>query len=447
MNDTLATFVRVDLVPLFAAGAAALSCALVGNFLVLRRESMLGDAISHAVLPGIVAAFLVADTRAGWPMFVGAAAAGIIAVLLVELVRRLGRVESGAAMGVVFPVMFAAGVVLMERAAARHVDLDASCVLYGQLETLTWDLTPDMLRAPLSSEALGRVPIEFWMLLGSLALVSAVVVLGFKELRVASFDPQLATSLGFSSRLISHALAVLVAVVTVASFKAVGSILVVAMLVCPAATARLITDRLEVQLWLSVVVSIVTAGGAYALGAFGAPAVGLPGSVNIAGSMALFAGALLAVAAVASPTHGVLARHARRRALATRVSEEDLVGTLYRAEELGTPVLAMDTLAQLMGGTDRATGAVRRAVAAGIAAREARGVTLTDAGREFGAGIIRTHRLWETYLVERAGLRADHVHDPAEVLEHARTEAGDRIDPPSTGPLDPHGHPIPDGSP
>lgn len=439
----MATFLRVDMVPLFAALAAALACALVGNFLVLRRESMLGDAISHSVLPGIVAAFLVTGSRAGLPMFVGAGIAGIVAVLLVELVRRLGRVEPGAAMGVVFSVMFAGGVVLMERAAARHVDLDADCVLYGQLETLVWPVTDEHLRTPLSADALALIPPELWMLLGSLGLVAAVVVLCFKELRVASFDPQLATSLGFSSRLIGHALAVLVAIVTVASFKAVGSILVVAMLVCPAATARMFTDRLHTQVLMSAVGAVVIAGVAYAAGAFGAPAVGLSGSVNIAGAMASVAGVILAGAVVASPTHGVIARARRRRALATRVADEDLLGTLFRAEELGTPVVAMEQLAALLGGADRSARAVQRATAAGLVAREGPGVMLTTLGRDRGAAMIRSHRLWETYLVERAGMRPDHVHDPAELLEHARTPTGAPIDPPASGPIDPHGHPIP----
>ncbi|GJM19262.1 MAG: manganese ABC transporter permease [Phycisphaeraceae bacterium] len=445
MSDAMAMFLRADLLPIVAALSAALSCALLGNFLVLRRESMLGDAISHAVLPGIVAGFLMTGSRAGLPMLLGAGAAGITAVVLVELVRRLGRVEPGAAMGVVFSVMFALGVVLMEQAAADHVDLDAGCVLYGQLESLSWWLPDDLLAAPLSSEALDLVPSEIWLLLSTLVVVVVFVLVMFKELRLASFDRQLATSLGFRPRLVSYALAIMVALVTVASFKAVGSILVVAMLVCPPAAARMLTDRLETQVILSAVIGTAVALSAYALGAWGAPAVGLSGSVNIAGMMATVGGGALALAVVASPTHGVIARARRRRSLAARVGIEDLVGSLYRSEELGSDAVAPEVLASLLGGQARAARSVQRGLAQGLVERSEGGIRLTDAGRTRGAATIRSHRLWETYLVEEVGLRPDHVHVPAETLEHVRADSGRPIGPSSSVSVDPHGHPIPGG--
>src|SRR4051812_22117411 len=135
---TAQEFLQIDLPALTAAVLACISCALVGNFLVLRRQSLLGDAISHAILPGIVAGFLVTGSRAGLPVILGALAAAVVAGVLIEAVRRLGRLDSGAAMGVVFTVMFAGGVVLIEQGAARAVDLDADCVLYGQLEAILW---------------------------------------------------------------------------------------------------------------------------------------------------------------------------------------------------------------------------------------------------------------------------------------------------------------------
>jgi len=134
-----------DLFPLAAGVLAALGCGLLGNFLVLRRLSLMGDAISHSVLPGLVIAFLVTSSRGSLAMFIGATVAGLATVVLVEAVKRLGRVESGAAMGVVFSVLFALGVLLIEVASARGVDLDADCVLHGQLETLVWFSAPDHL--------------------------------------------------------------------------------------------------------------------------------------------------------------------------------------------------------------------------------------------------------------------------------------------------------------
>ncbi len=137
----LADFIMIDLPPLTTAVLAAVTCGLLGNFLVLRRMSLMGDAISHAVLPGLVAAFLISGSRQSGPMFIGAAAAGIVTALLVELTRKLGRVESGAAMGVVFTILFAAGVLLLEQAGARGVDLDAGCVFNGQLEIVGCNYT------------------------------------------------------------------------------------------------------------------------------------------------------------------------------------------------------------------------------------------------------------------------------------------------------------------
>ncbi len=139
---TVEDFLQVDLPAMAACLFATLACTLLGNFLVLRRQSLMGDAVAHAVLPGIVVGFLVAGTRATWPIFSGALLAAVLAAVAIDLVRRYGRLDSGTAMGVVFSIMFAGGVVLMEQAAAQRVDLDAECVLFGQLEDILW-LAPD----------------------------------------------------------------------------------------------------------------------------------------------------------------------------------------------------------------------------------------------------------------------------------------------------------------
>ncbi|MCA9310803.1 MAG: metal ABC transporter permease, partial [Phycisphaerales bacterium] len=221
MSDAVHTFLSIDLLPLLAATLAAFSCGLLGNFLVLRRLSLMGDAISHAVLPGLVIAFLLFGTRASLAMFFGAAVAGVATVALVELIRRFGRVEPGAAMGVVFSVMFALGVVLLEQAAARQVDLDADCVLHGQLETIFW-FPPSIWSDFLAWSTLRDTPRQVVVLAGTLAVCAAFVAVFFKELRLAAFDPGLADALGFRSSAIHAGLMALVAAATVASFEAVG---------------------------------------------------------------------------------------------------------------------------------------------------------------------------------------------------------------------------------
>jgi len=421
--------IGLDLFPLLAATLAAVTCGLLGNFLVLRRLSLMGDAISHSVLPGLVIAFLVASTRSPLVMFAGAAVAGVATVILVELVKKLGRVEPGAAMGVVFSVLFALGVLLLEEAAADAVDLDAECVLHGQLETLAWYGAPAEWSGLWSADTIEAAPRQVTTLAAACALAALFVTLLFKELRIAAFDPALATTQGYHAGFLHYLLMIFVAGATVASFEAVGSILVIAMLICPAATARLLTDRLRTQIALSAVL-------AAAAGVLGyAAATLVPGffgkdSVNAAGMMAVVAGALLVVAAVAAPGRGVIATALRRRGIARSIERDDALARLYRAGEAGEAAVPIP---------GRARKTLERC---GLVEPAAGGVRLTPEGERAAADLVRRHRLWETYLVERAGLAADHVHSVAERLEHleaVRPEGGDRTDP--------HGRPIPSKPP
>jgi manganese/zinc/iron transport system permease protein len=440
MPPSLHTFLSTDLPALLAATFAAVSCALLGNFLVLRRQSLMGDAISHAVLPGLVAAFLIAGTRSAWPMFVGAALAGVVTVVLVELVRRLGRVEPGAAMGVVFSIMFALGVVLLERAAARHVDLDADCVLYGQLELIFW-FPPNTWSDLLTLDTLSQFPRQPTTLAVVTFLTIALVTLLFKELRLAAFDPDLATSLGFSATVLHFILMLFVAGAVVASFEAVGSILVVAMLICPAATARLLTDRLLPQVLVSVLAALISALGGYALAATAPTWLGTPKALSAAGMITTVSGVLLTAAIFFSPTHGVLAKRLRHVRLAITIAREDLLATLYRLEEANQPPPAAAQSSVLSPQSFALRLALRNHE---IEQTPSGALRLTETGRDAARRLIRTHRLWETYLVEAANLRPDHVHDTAETLEHLTTppiHAELTRHPPP--PTDPQGKPIP----
>jgi len=429
--------IGADLFPLLAGVLAAVTCGLLGNFLVLRRLSLMGDAISHSVLPGLVIAFLVTATRGPVAMFVGAAAAGVATVVLVEVVKKLGRVESGAAMGVVFSVLFALGVLLIERAAVRHVDLDADCVLHGQLEHLAWYGAPASTAGLWDAATIDAVPRQVWVLLIACALAAAFVTALFKELRLAAFDPGLSTALGFNATALHYALMIFVAGATVASFEAVGSILVIAMLVCPAATARLLTDRLRPQILVSVGAAIGAAVLGYA-GAVLVPAAFGKEAVNAAGSMTVAAGLLLAVAALASPSHGVVARWIRQRRLARQMHREHLLATLYRLRERDEASASAERIEAVARGA-AAPGVVRAERLAGRVRRDAGGdLSLTASGRDAAAEIVARHRLWESYLVDQAGLAPDHVHAPAEQLEHLPMRPPRRA-----GETDPHGRPIP----
>jgi manganese/zinc/iron transport system permease protein len=288
---------------------AATACALVGNFLVLRKMSMMGDAISHAVLPGLAIAFLITGARASLAMFIGAAIVGVLTAVFTQWISRFGKVDEGASMGIVFTSLFALGLLLIVR-AADHVDLDPSCVLYGAIE-----LTP--LDVVWQFQLWGvdwQVP-RAALVLGAVTLLNlGFVVAFFKELRIASFDPELATTLGIRADRMHYLLMTLVAITTVAAFEAVGSIIVIAMLIVPAATAHLLTDRLWVMVVLSVVIAVSTAllGHISALtvpGWFGfVDAGGQSLSTSTSGMMAVVAGLIFALTMFLAPKYGILVR-------------------------------------------------------------------------------------------------------------------------------------------
>jgi manganese/zinc/iron transport system permease protein len=275
----------------------AAACALVGCFLVLRRMSMMGDAISHAVLPGLAVAFLLTGSRASLTMFLGAAIVGVLTALFTEWVRGAGKVDEGASMGVVFTTLFALGLLLVVQAADR-VDLDPGCVLYGAIEL-----------TPLDTIEMGRFAVpRVVVILGGVFLLNLVcVVLFYKELKISSFDPGLATTLGINARAMHYLLMTLVAITAVGAFESVGNILVVAMLIVPAATAYMLTDRLSLMLVLAVVFGGIAAVVGH-LSAIAVPAAFGHESTSTAGMMALISGVLLGGACLLGPRHGLLGR-------------------------------------------------------------------------------------------------------------------------------------------
>lgn len=243
-----------DLHIILVGGLCAMACALPGTFLLLRRMSMMGDAISHAVLPGLAIAFLISGTRTSWWMFFGAAIAGVLTALFTQWITRFGKVERGAAMGIVFTTLFAIGLILIKQ-TADDVDLDAGCVLYGALE-----YTPLNLVTLFETETLILEVPHAALVIGATLLFNIIVIgLFFKEFTMASFDPGLAETQGFRPRLMHYLLMTLVAVTTVAAFEAVGSIIVIAMLIVPPATAFLITRKLPALIAISLIVALLSA--------------------------------------------------------------------------------------------------------------------------------------------------------------------------------------------
>lgn len=295
-----AEFVPLSLPPILIGILAAIACALPGNFLVLRKQALIGDAISHVVLPGIVLAFLVTQALDAWSMLLGAGAAALFAVVMIDVIKRVSRIEVGAIMGVVFTTLFALGVLLLEQSSASSVHLDVEHALMGNLESLIW-LEARGWASLLDPVALAGLPPELPRLALTLVLIVVLLIIFWRPLTLSTFDEGYAESLGLPARTISLGLVMVAALAAVTAFDAVGSIIVIAMFICPAAAARLMTDRLRSQIWWSVGFATLSASLGYVLAGYGPLWIGLENSVSAAGMIAAVSGLILALTAVFGP--------------------------------------------------------------------------------------------------------------------------------------------------
>ena len=275
---------------MLTASLVGLSCSVIGVLLILRRMAMMADAISHTVLLGIVVAFLVTRQLAGVHMLVGAIMAGLLTAVLVQWLHSRG-VQQEASIGIVFTTLFAVGVVLIAtKVGNAHLDVQHS--LMGEITFIPWET--------IHLPWIGSVPEAVVMLTLVLIFIVAVIIAFYKEWKITSFDPALAASLGIPVVLMHYMFMSLVSVTTVAAFDAVGAILVVAMLITPAAAAYLWTDRLSVMFVLSAIFGVLSAfAGYYA-------AVWL--DTSISGSMAFATGVVFMISFLCSPKHGILAK-------------------------------------------------------------------------------------------------------------------------------------------
>jgi manganese/zinc/iron transport system permease protein len=278
------------------AAVVAAACALPGVFLVLRGMAMMSDAISHTVLLGIVLAFFVVNELGHPLLLVGAAAVGVLTVALTELVNDTKLVKEDAAIGIVFPALFSLAVILIG-VFARNVHLDEHVVFQGDLAFAPFD------RMILFGLDLGPRTL---VIMSVVLLINLLfIMLLYKELKLATFDEQLAAAFGFRPRLIHYSLMTLVSLTAVGSFDAVGSILVIALFIVPPVTAYLLTERLPVMLGLSVLFGVAGAISGYWLARWL--------NTNISGAMVTMLGIFFGVTFLLAPQRGIIAR-ARRYA-------------------------------------------------------------------------------------------------------------------------------------
>lgn len=412
---------------ILTGATVAVACALVGTFLVLRKISMLGDAISHAVLPGIAIAYILAGGRNAFFVFVGAVIFGVLTTFIVQFLSNAG-IQGDASIGVAFTFLFALGVVLISLYGdGAHIDLDH--VLYGEIAYAPFDMV-----------MVGDLPLgprAMWVNAILILFNGLTIGLLFKQFKICSFDPATASSLGIPVNLMHYLLMFLVSVTCVGAFESVGAILVVAMLIVPPATAYLLTDDLKAMLFTSFVIGIASSiTGYYFARAF---------DVSIAGAMALMSGCLFAAAFLFSPKYGYVSKRLHQARLSERERQEDILLALWRFAEAGLKDIDVHALeVELKWGAGQLRSSLRRLAQKGLLKVGSGQFELSEEGARQTKALIRRHRLFESYL-EKHGVRPDHVHLSADRGEHyIQPETTERIDKVLGERLeDPHGRVIP----
>jgi manganese/zinc/iron transport system permease protein len=403
-----------------------ISCGLLGAFLVVRRLALVGDALSHAVLPGVAAGFLWSQTKDPLAIFIGAVVAGLLGTIVVEGIKQTTRLKEDAALGLVLAGFYAVGIcmVTMIQRLPTGAKSGIDKFLFGQ------------------AAAIGPRDLQLMAVVAVLAISTVLVF--YKELLVASFDAAFARSIGYPVRIIHYALMLLLAFSVVSALQAVGVVLVSAMLITPAAAAYLLTDRMHRMLLYAAVIGLVS-------GAMGCFLSFLGSNLPTGPLMVLSGSALFTAAFLFAPRHGVVTRWWNQRSNAGRVRRENTLKTVYRIledREFHGEGVSLRELAERRRETIEDAGRqARDLVRHGFATFHAADpcVLLTPVGRQRAIELVRNHRLWELYLTHAAHIPADHVHEDAERIEHVLgedvvRELERRLNYADT---DPHGRPIP----
>ncbi len=393
---------------------------LVGCFVVLRRMALLGDALSHAVLPGVAIAFLVISATVGalgaagkiWGLFAGALIAGLLTTFGINLVTRHSRAKEDAAVGIVFTAMFAVGVILVSKfPQGTHFDL--KCFLFGELLATQ---QADLIAAGIIA-----------------TLVMLLVVVFYHPLKLVSFDAQMAAAAGVPVQFIHYLLMGLLSATIVTALQSVGVIMAIAMLITPAAIAYQLTNRLSVMLVLSALAGAVSA----LLGLMLAFMYSMPPGP----AMVVVATALFLVTMAVAPEYGFIVRLIRRRRLYRHILEEDVLKSLQGLGGRGETA-AIRARIGLHATAEEVEAALRRLAGAAWILHTGERAELTPSGRDRAEMLVRSHRLWETYLAEH-NVPEDRVHEAAERLEHAHDVAEEIARELGHPQHDPHGEPIP----
>ncbi|WP_421858502.1 metal ABC transporter permease [Oricola sp.] len=376
-----------DFAIVLTGALVGIAASLLGTFLVLRGNSMLSDAISHSIVFGIVIVWMLTRQQSGPVQIAGAALTGVFTVFLTELLVNTRRVKDDAAIGLVFPVLFSIGVLLLN-VYARNVHIDQHTVLLGEIGFVWLDTVTlggyDIPQALLSMSAMTIINLAF-------------VTLFYKELKLVTFDAGLARALGFAPVAIFYALLALTSMTAVAAFDSVGAILFIAFVIVPPSAAYLLTDRLDLMLLYGSLIAIASS------------LIGYPAAiwlnVSIGGMMAVMTGVFLALAFLFGPRHGLIARMARRQGMVRANECRTLTVHLYNHE--GTDVQDEENVTRalrehLMWGETQARDVVARCIDQNLVTRDGRALELTDAGRASARAILEPW--WQDQMSERPAM-------------------------------------------
>jgi manganese/zinc/iron transport system permease protein len=382
---------------LLGVSLLGLAAGVIGAFAVLRRRSLLGDALAHAALPGLCAAYFVVGDRNLPAFLLGALLFGILGILTVNFIRSRTRVKEDAAIGLVLSTFFGLGIVL-------------SRIIQNQ---------PSGNRAGLDSYILGRAATMIQqdvLLIGGVALLGVVLVaLLFKEFRLLCFDPLFAAAQGWPVHLLDLLLMAMICICTVVGMPAVGVVLISALLIIPAAAARFWTDRLAILLLIAGAVGMSS-------GVVGTAISALAPKFPAGPPIVLVAAGLFLASLLVAPRRGLLAAARRAWALRRRTAMQNLLRALFEigesAGDFAAPISHDRLLARRAWRRLVLRRTIHRAAARGLVTTHAERCTLTAAGLEEARRIIRTHRIWEQFLIAHADIAPDHVDRDADEIEH-----------------------------
>ncbi|MGI8892678.1 MAG: iron chelate uptake ABC transporter family permease subunit, partial [Bacteroidia bacterium] len=378
---------------IIASSLVGIMCGILGCFIILRNMALIGDALSHAILPGVVVGFIVAG-HSVLAFFTGAVLAGLITAVLITWIQRNVKAKDDAAIGIVFTVMFALGVMGISWVSRQEgVHLDMKDFLFGNV--------------------LGIANQDLWLTSLVTIYVILCIIFFYRYFFITTFQQVLATTMGISVSTLHYFLMLLLSFAVVASLQSVGVILVIAMLIIPASTAYLLTSRLHIMIILSAFIGLLsTVAGLF---------IAIVLETTPGPAMTVTAAGFYAIAVFLAPEKGLLFSYIRQRNKKIKIMKEDLLKDILRLWEEGS--FSYENLRGKSGLNKYSLNSkIIKLKRTGMISGEGNNLNLTEKGSAAANQLVRAHRLWETYMVNTLGFDKDQIHDQAEKYEHLLPE-------------------------